>query len=83
MEESKQPSEEEKKNFLDLLTETKKINESKYPQNWTYDPKDVPMRNDKEFWVFIRREWIDMILSIELEVSKSEESKDQDKKGLD
>ena len=65
------------------MTIAKKVNESKQPQGWPNDPKDVPMRNDKEFWVFIRREWIDMILSIELEVSKSEESKDQDKKGLD
>jgi hypothetical protein len=41
------------------------------------------MRNDKEFWVFIRQQWIDMILSIESEVNNGEESKDQDKKGLD
>jgi len=46
MEESKQPSEEEKQKILDELIESKRVNASKHPHNWPYDPQNVFLRNE-------------------------------------
>ncbi len=70
------------------MTEIKKSREylflklnPNHSYGWPYDPKNIQLRNEKEIWKFVKSRWLNIIESVDLEVTKFEESKDEDKKG--
>ncbi len=57
MEDSKQPTEEEKKAFFEQMAKEKKENEAKHPKGLNYKPQNVHMNNQKDIWSFVKSQW--------------------------